>query len=79
MVCSCVKLLAHVHKRKIARHAQSQLLILQMITLKLDSVLLDFSLTVKAATLTFISGCDSAILSIKEGKSDFIYNLLKSN
>ena len=38
-------------------------------------VLLDFSLTVKAATLIFISGCDSAILSAKEGKSGFIYNL----
>ena len=41
-------------------------------------VLLDFSLTVKAATLIFISGCDSAISSAKEGKSGFIYNLVKS-
>ena len=40
-------------------------------------VLLDFSLTVKAATLIFISGCGSAISS-KEGKSGFIYNLVKS-
>ena len=32
------------------------------------SVLLDFSLTVKAATLIFISGCGSAISSAKEGK-----------
>ena len=38
-------------------------------------VLLDFSLTVKAATLIFISGCGS---SAKEGKSGFIYNLVKS-
>ena len=38
------------------------------------SVLLDFSPTVKAATLIFISGCGSAILSAKEGKSGFIYN-----
>ena len=30
-------------------------------------VLLDFSLTVKAATLIFISGCGSAISSAKEG------------
>ena len=37
-------------------------------------VLLDFSLTVKAATLIFISGCGSAISSAKEGKSGFIYN-----
>ena len=29
-------------------------------------ILLDFSLTVKAATLIFISGCDSAISSAKE-------------
>ena len=36
----------------------------------------DFSLTVKAATLIFISGCGSAISSAKEGKSGFIYNLV---
>ena len=41
-------------------------------------VLLDFSLTVKAATLIFISGYGSAISSAKEGKSCFIYNLAKS-
>ena len=41
-------------------------------------VLLDFSLTVKAATLIFISGCGSVISSAKEGKSGFIYNLVKS-
>ena len=41
-------------------------------------VLLDFSLTVKAATLIFISGFGSAISSAKEGKSSFIYNLVKS-
>ena len=41
-------------------------------------VLLDFSLTVKAATLIFISGCGSAISSAKERKSGFIYNLVKS-
>ena len=38
---------------------------------------LDFSLTVKAATLIFISGGGSAIPSAKEGKSGFIYNLVK--
>ena len=32
-------------------------------------LLLDFSLTVKAANLIFISGCGSAISSAKEGKS----------
>ena len=42
------------------------------------SVLLDFSLTLKAATLIFISGCISAISSAKEGKSGFIYNLVKN-
>ena len=36
----------------------------------------DFSLTVKAATLIFISRCGSAILSAKEGKSCSIYNLV---
>ena len=41
-------------------------------------MLLDFSLSVKAATLIFIFGCDSAISSAKEGKSGFIYNLVKS-
>ena len=37
-------------------------------------ILLDFSLTVKAATLIFISGCGWVISSAKEGKSGFIYN-----
>ena len=41
-------------------------------------LLIDFSLTVKAATLIFISGRGSAISSAKEGKSGFIYNLVKS-
>ena len=43
-------------------------------------LLLDFSLTVKAVhvTLLFISRCGSAISSAKEGKSGFIYNLVKS-
>ena len=41
-------------------------------------ILLDFSLTVKAATLIFISGCGLAISSAKEGKSGFIYKLVKS-
>ena len=40
-------------------------------------ILLNFSLTVKAATLIFISGCGSAISSAKEGKSGFIYNLVE--
>ena len=41
-------------------------------------VLIDFPLTVKAATLIFISGRGSAIPSAKEGKSGFMYNLVKS-
>ena len=41
-------------------------------------VLLDFPLTVKAATLIFISGCGSAISFAKEGKSGLIYKLVKS-
>ena len=46
--------------------------------LPLITILLDFSLTVKAATLIFISGRGSAISSAKEGKSGFIYNMVKS-
>ena len=42
------------------------------------AILLDFSLTVKASTLIFISGRGSAISSAKGGKSGFIYNLVKS-
>ena len=41
-------------------------------------VLINFSLTVKAANLMFISGRGLAISSTKEGKSGFIYNLVKS-
>ena len=46
--------------------------------IKVSQILLDFSLTVKAAILIFISGPGSAISSAKEGKSGFIYNLVKS-
>ena len=42
-------------------------------------VLLHFSLTVKAATLIFISGRGSVISSAKEGKAGFVYNLVKSS
>ena len=45
---------------------------------RLTLLLLDFSFTAKAATLIFISGRGSAISSAKEGKSGFIYNLVKS-
>ena len=41
-------------------------------------VLIDFLLNVKVATLILISGRGSAISSAKEGKSGFIYNLVKS-
>ena len=41
-------------------------------------ILIDFSLSVKAATLIFISRCGWAISSPKQGKSGFIYNLVKS-
>ena len=39
-------------------------------------VLIDFSLTVKAATLIFISGRGSAFPSPKQGKSGSNYNLV---
>ena len=55
-----------------------QLHVAALIILIKNHILLDFSLTVKAATLIFISGCDSAISSAKEGKSGFIYSLVKS-
>ena len=38
----------------------------------------DFSLTVKAATLIFISGRCAAISSAKQGKSSSIYYLVKN-
>ena len=41
-------------------------------------ILIDFSFTVKAATLIFISGRGSAISSAKQGKSGYIYNLVKN-
>ena len=40
-------------------------------------VLIDFSHTVKAATSIIIPGHGSAISSSEEGKSGFIYNLVK--
>ena len=48
--------------------------------MKDGGVLIDFSLTVKAATLIFISGRVSTILhvSAKHGKSGSIYNLVKN-
>ena len=43
-----------------------------------NHILIDFSLTVKAATLIFISRRGSAISSTKQGKSGSIYNLMKN-
>ena len=45
---------------------------------KSGDILLDFSLTVKAPTLIFISGCGSTISSAKQGKSGSINNLVKN-
>ena len=42
------------------------------------AILIYFSLTVKAATLIFISGRGSAISSAEQGKSGSIYNLVKN-
>ena len=42
-------------------------------------VLIYISLTVKASTFIFISGRGSAISPAKEGKSGFIYNLVRVN
>ena len=41
-------------------------------------ILIDFSLTIKAATLVFIPGWGLAISSAKGGKSDSLYNLVKN-
>ena len=46
--------------------------------MKQKYALIDFSFTVKASTLKFISGRGSAISSAKEGKSGFIFNSEKS-
>ena len=53
--------------RRLLRVVQSHLLP------TVHHILLDFSLTVKAATLIFISGCGSAISFAKQEKSGFIY------
>ena len=45
---------------------------------KKRNILIDFSLTVKAATLIFIYGRGSAIPSDKQGKSGYIYTLVKN-
>ena len=47
-------------------------------TINLQLVLIDFSLTVKAATLIFKPGRGSAISSAKQVKSCSIYNLVKN-
>ena len=44
----------------------------------IGALLIDFSLTVKAVTLIFISGRGSAISSAKQEKSGPIYNLVKN-
>ena len=44
----------------------------------MGNVLIDFSLTVKAATLIFMSERGSAISSAKQGKTGPIYNLVKN-
>ena len=41
-------------------------------------LLIDFSLTVKAATFIFIPGVILAISSAKQGESGSIYNLVKN-
>ena len=41
-------------------------------------IFIDFSFNVKAVILIFISGRGLAFSSAKEGKSGFIYNLVKS-
>ena len=52
--------------------------VLLLLVLYFRKLFHDFSLTVKAATLIFISGCGLAISSAKKGKSGFVDNLVKS-
>ena len=65
-------------KPLIIRKSSCSLWDFKLLRLDVLLILLDFSLTVKAATAMFIAGCGSAISSAKEGKSGFIYNLVKS-
>ena len=51
---------------------------IRSLTVRILNSIIDFSLTVKAATLILIFGRSSAISSAEEGKSGFIYNLVKS-
>ena len=44
----------------------------------MEEVLIDFSLTVNAATSIFISGRGSAFSPAKQGKSGSVYNLVKN-
>ena len=60
-------------------HEAIGIILLQNLYLnKLHVILLDFSLTVKVATLIFTSGRASAISTAKEGKSGSVYNLIKN-
>ena len=56
----------------VQRPSFGRVLVRHMISCIAHLVLLDFSLTVKAATLIFIFGCASAISSDKVGKSGYI-------
>ena len=74
---------AHVYTRtatipKVNSHVCSFQFFIVDVNVKYMYILIDFSLTVKAATLIFISGCGSAVSSAKQGNSGFIYNLVKS-
>ena len=64
--------LDHLHNSMQLAVAYASRCFIQLILNKLLDILIDFSLTVKAATLIFISGCGSAISPAKEGKSGFI-------
>ena len=72
------KCASHSFTTKKLAHSMCQVSLIVKYKCNTKGVLLDFSLTVKAAALIFIIGCGSAISSAKEGKSGFIYNLVKS-
>ena len=65
-VISKPSVLEHMHKRKIARHALSQLLFLQMITLELDSVNAQYSLGMQTVGLCYAQPLKNGIFTACE-------------
>ena len=67
-----LQLLTVLGCRKCKKHGNCTCFIFCSFSTVVSLVLIDFSLTVKAATLIFISGRGSAISSAKQGLSGYI-------